>query len=228
MNSAQVFNFQRQQVRTIIENGQPWFVALDIARLLGYIKPDKEMRRICKHVKLLKGTKLVPLGIAPRGLLIIPESDVWRLIIRSTLPKAQEIENWIMSEVLPAIRKTGKYEAAPTQAALPVYEAPVPIQPSYHERLERVWVKFDEQSQEFRKWMQAVHREVGKITGPMYKEALHKLTNGRSETTLVCLDLPVEHLHHYRNAAIGLANDSIRNMFDAISLARRYAKMLDM
>jgi prophage antirepressor-like protein len=115
---AQVFSFESHHVRTLVENGQTWFVGRDIASLLGYAKPDKEIQRSCKHTKLFKGTNLVHLnhfkglGNTPRGLLIIPESDVWRLIIRSTLPKAQEIENWIMSEVLPAIRKTGKYEAA--------------------------------------------------------------------------------------------------------------------
>jgi len=114
-----VFSFQDHQIRTIIQDGEPWFVGKDIALLLGYTKTDKEIRRICKYVKLFKGTNLVPLKNAPRGILIIPEADVWRLITRSTLDKAQEIEEWIMSEVLPAIRKTGKYEAKPQQKALP-------------------------------------------------------------------------------------------------------------
>ena len=116
---SQVFSFQSRQVRTIIENGEPWFVGRDIALLLGYSKPDKEIRRICKYVKLFKGTKLVPWVHAPSGVLIIPEPDVWRLIIRSTLPGALKVEEWIMSEVLPAIRQTGKYESKPKQKALP-------------------------------------------------------------------------------------------------------------
>ena len=116
---SQIFAFHNHPVRTIIENGQPWFVGRDIALLLGYAKTDKEIRRICKHVKLFKGTNLVPLQTPPRGLLIIPESDVWRLIVNSTLPKAQEVEEWIMGEVLPSIRQTGKYVATPQQPTLP-------------------------------------------------------------------------------------------------------------
>lgn len=126
---SQVFSFQEHSVRTITENGQPWFAGSDIAKLLGYVRPEKEVRRICKHVKLFKPTNLGGWGNSPRGFLIIPEADVWRLIMRSTLDKAQEIEEWIMGEVLPAIRKTGRYEAKPKalskpkQKALPASEA---------------------------------------------------------------------------------------------------------
>ncbi|MDR2893008.1 MAG: hypothetical protein LBV80_07990 [Deltaproteobacteria bacterium] len=118
---AQAFSFQAQKIRTITEDGKIWFVGIDIAKLLGYARPDKEVKRVCKHVKLFIPTKLVGrgLGVAPRGLLVIPEADVWRLIVRSTLPKAQKVEEWIMGEVLPSIRKTGKYEAAPKQLSLP-------------------------------------------------------------------------------------------------------------
>ena len=142
---SQVFSFQDHTVRTIIENGQLWFVAKDIAVLLGYTKSDKEVRRVCKHVELFKGSELVPLKNAPRGLLIIPEPDVWRLVIRSNLPKAQEVEAWIMGEVLPAIRKTGKYEAkpAPKPKALPkpkqpALPAPDELQQKIDSELKRV------------------------------------------------------------------------------------------
>lgn len=135
---SQVFSFHDHPVRTIIENGQLWFVGKDIATLLGYTKTDKEIRRICKHVKLFKGTKLVPLGNSPRGFLIIPESDVWRLIVRSTLDKALEIEEWIMGEVLPTIRTTGKYEAKPKQKVLP---APKPLLPAIEPSLKVEWLQ---------------------------------------------------------------------------------------
>lgn len=116
---SQVFSFHDHPVRTLTENGQTWFVGRDIALLLGYAQPDKEIRRICKYVKLFKATNLVGLGNSPRGMLLIPEPDVWRLIVRSNKLEAQELEEWIMSEVLPAIRKTGKYEVKSKPKALP-------------------------------------------------------------------------------------------------------------
>jgi len=142
---SQVFSFDSQKVRTLVIDDQPWFVGRDIALLLGYVKTDKEIRRICKHVKLFKGTNLVPLQIPPRGLLVIPESDVWRMIINSTLPKAREVEEWIMAEVLPTIRKTGKYEVKPQQLALP---APLPT-PADNEA-EYLFLRLQELAREFR------------------------------------------------------------------------------
>ena len=53
---------------------------------------------------------------SPRGISIIPESDVYRLIMRSNLPNAERFQNWVVEEVLPSIRKTGNYSMAPASA----------------------------------------------------------------------------------------------------------------
>ena len=45
---------------------------------------------------------------------IIPERDLYRLIIKSKLPSAEKFENWVVSEVLPSIRKTGSYSVSPS------------------------------------------------------------------------------------------------------------------
>ncbi len=136
---SQVFSFQDHPVRTITIDGQPWFIGRDIASLLGYAKPHQAVREHCKHVKLFKGPNLGHLKItSPRGILLIPEADVWRLLTRSTLPKALEVEEWIMGEVLPAIRKTGKYEAKPKQKALP---APKPSLPALEPSLQAEWLQ---------------------------------------------------------------------------------------
>lgn len=96
-------------VRGFMRNGEPWFVALDVATALGYGNPSRSVQDHCKYVELLKTTSGVGLEIPPRGLLVIPESDVYALIFRSNLPKAEGFRRWVCEEVLPSIRKTGSY-----------------------------------------------------------------------------------------------------------------------
>lgn len=103
------------QLSVIIVNGKEMFKANECAAMLGYSNINDAISRHCKgvvkHDLLTKGGK--------QKVSLIPEGDVWRLIIRSKLPQAMEIEKWIMDEVLPTIRKTGtytmKYEPKPTK-----------------------------------------------------------------------------------------------------------------
>lgn len=112
MNHIMPFNFQSQDVRAIIgENGEPWFVAKDVCEILGYVDAPKAVKQHCKYAKILKNDNPSFLEISPRGLLIINEADLYRLVIRSTKPAAQKFEQWVMEEVLPSIRKTGSFTA---------------------------------------------------------------------------------------------------------------------
>lgn len=94
------------QIRTLDVNGKVYFVANDIAKVLGYKNPTDAVLNKCmnivKHeVENSRGQM--------RMTNIIPEGDVYRLIIGSNLPTAQKFERWVFDEVLPQIRKTGGY-----------------------------------------------------------------------------------------------------------------------
>ncbi len=94
------------QIRTLNVNGKAYFVANDIAKALGYKNPTDAVLNKCmnivKHeVENSRGQM--------RMTNIIPEGDVYRLIIGSNLPTAQKFERWVFDEVLPQIRKTGGY-----------------------------------------------------------------------------------------------------------------------
>lgn len=104
-----VFMFHSHSVRTIDKNGELWFVANDVADILGYSDCKQAVRDHCKFAELLKGVESAPFTSSPRGINIIPERDVYRLIMRSTLPAAEKFEDWIVSEVIPSIRKHGHY-----------------------------------------------------------------------------------------------------------------------
>ena len=104
-------------IRTFDENGEIWFIAKDVALALGY---KNQRQAILAHVdKEDKGVaKRDSLG-GKQDMTIINESGLYSLILSSKLPAAKSFKRWVTSEVLPSIRKTGKYEA-PQQQAVPV------------------------------------------------------------------------------------------------------------
>ena len=110
MNELQIFeNEEFGQVRVIEKDGQPWFVAKDIAEMLGYGNPRQA---IATHVDFEdKGvTKLDTLG-GNQEITIINESGLYSLILGSKLSSAKRFKHWVTSEVLPSIRKNGGYIA---------------------------------------------------------------------------------------------------------------------
>ncbi|HAQ6478502.1 TPA: phage antirepressor [Enterococcus faecium] len=106
MNTPQIFSFEHNEVRTFLENDIPYFVANDVAKTLGYKNPSDATNKHCK--KAVKTWGSDSLG-RRQSFKVIPESDVYRLIIKSNLPSAEKFESWVMEEVLPQIRKHGMY-----------------------------------------------------------------------------------------------------------------------
>lgn len=107
MSNLAIFeNNEFGKVRTLIEDdGTVLFCASDVAKILGYVIPTKAVNTHCKGVSKME----VPTNGGVQQMLFIPESDVYRLIIRSKLPEAEKFEKWVVEEVLPSIRKTGSY-----------------------------------------------------------------------------------------------------------------------
>ena len=107
--------FERKEfgsVRVVMKDGEPWFIASDVARALGYENPSRDVQRHCKKVNKFSPTETV--GIPYN---IVPESDVYRLVMRSNLPAAVDFQDWICEEVIPSIRKTGGYSMLPRNYA---------------------------------------------------------------------------------------------------------------
>ncbi|WP_413518387.1 phage antirepressor [Carnobacterium maltaromaticum] len=106
MNRLQLFEFEEKEVRIITVNDAPHFVANDIAKILGYKNSSKATKDHCKKSIMTWGND--SLG-RRQEFKVIPESDVYRLVIKSKLPQAEKFEEWVMEEVLPSIRKNGMY-----------------------------------------------------------------------------------------------------------------------
>lgn len=108
-NQLQVFNnAEFGQVRTIVDGDKILFCASDIAKALGYEKPNNAINTHCKNATLKQGIITDNLG-RKQNANFIPEGDVYRLVVRSKLPTAEKFESWVFDEVLPSIRNYGGY-----------------------------------------------------------------------------------------------------------------------
>lgn len=102
------------EVRTVVIDGDPWFVGKDVAECLGYTNPSKALADHVDDDDKLNNKTLSSLG--QRGGWLINESGMYALIFGSKLEKAREFKRWVTSEVLPTLRKTGHYEVAADQS----------------------------------------------------------------------------------------------------------------
>ena len=114
-NEVQLFeNAEFGKIRTLVLDGEPWFVGKDVAMALGYGEGKSLANAVAKHVdKEDKGvTELMTPG-GKQNMVIINESGLYALIFGSKLESAKRFKHWVTSEVLPAIRKTGSYNLTP-------------------------------------------------------------------------------------------------------------------
>lgn len=108
------FSFDQHPVRVVELDGQPWFVATDVALALEY-REAKDMTRHLDDNE--KGRRIVPTLGGDQELLIINESGLYSAILKSRKASAKRFKKWVTAEVLPSIRKNGRYEAAAAQPA---------------------------------------------------------------------------------------------------------------
>ena len=107
MNDMKIFeNSEFGAVRVVDVNGEPWFVARDVASALGYVDTTQAIRMHCEKAKDFRGVEMTATATPMK---IIPEEDVYALIFGSRLESAKQFRRWICDEVLPAIRKHGGY-----------------------------------------------------------------------------------------------------------------------
>lgn len=110
MNKVKIFNSEEfGDVRTVTINGDPWFVGKDVAAALGFTNPRDA---ISTHVfDEDKGVESIDTLGGKQKMTVINESGLYALVFGSRLKSAQRFKHWVTSEVLPAIRKTGSYQA---------------------------------------------------------------------------------------------------------------------
>lgn len=113
MNELKVFqNEEFGEVRSLVIDDEPWFVGKDVAKALGYSNSSKA---VINHVE--NEDKIMQMlahsqngNVVKTQTTLINESGVYSLIFGSKLPSAKKFKHWVTSEVLPTLRKTGRYE----------------------------------------------------------------------------------------------------------------------
>ena len=100
------FAFESREVRTILIDNQPWFVAMDVSNALAYTDTQAMTRKLDEDE--MQNRQIV--GFGPRGVTMINESGLYSAILRSRKPEAKRFKKWVTAEVLPAIRKYGHYQ----------------------------------------------------------------------------------------------------------------------
>lgn len=117
MNDLKVFeNSNLGKVRVVERNGEPWFVAVDVCRVLGLDDTGKAVSRLdddeLTRIKIGSGGQM-------REAYAVNESGLYALVLGSRKPEAKAFKCWVTHEVLPAIRRTGRYEAPGAEGITP-------------------------------------------------------------------------------------------------------------
>lgn len=116
MNQLKIFQYENNEIRTILRDGEPWWVLTDVCQVLEIENSRNVAARLDEDEK-----NTVHLTDGIRGnpnMTIINESGLYKVILRSDKPEAKKFTRWVTHEVLPAIRKTGQYHVSPKTAAV--------------------------------------------------------------------------------------------------------------
>jgi len=103
---AKVFDYQDKQVRTVIKDNEPWFVAKDVCEILEIGNVTDVVSRLSEK---MKATSIVSTQFGNKEANIISESGVYKLVFTSRKPEAERFTDWIATDVIPSIRKHGVY-----------------------------------------------------------------------------------------------------------------------
>lgn len=107
LSQAFIFNASNQQVRTVTIESEPYFVAKDVCLILGISNHNDAVSRLDDDEK--RGSAL-PTPSGTQQMMVVNESGLYHLIFQSRKPEAKAFRKWVTAEVLPALRRTGRYE----------------------------------------------------------------------------------------------------------------------
>lgn len=170
MNEMQIFNNPEfGEVRTVVIDGEPWFVGNDCANALGYknlyngvVKNTDEEDRRVSPVGSASGTQQT---------VVLNESGLYSLIFGSKLPSAKKFKRWVTAEVLPQLRKTGTYGNRLPQNPMQLLEL-------HYEALKQVNRKvfcLEERMDEFEQGLPLFPSEADSISGEVKKRVVNCL-----------------------------------------------------
>lgn len=115
-NALQVFGYEGKTVRTVLRDGEPWFVVADVCAVLEIGNPSMVVKRLDPDD--LSQIEVIDSMWRQQTAYAVSESGLYDLILRSEKPEARKFKKWVTAEVLPSIRKHGLYATPSTLEAL--------------------------------------------------------------------------------------------------------------
>ena len=162
------FTYDDQPVRVVTINDEPWFVASDVASILGHSEAYAMTRTLDDDEK---GPHTVRTPGGNQSMVVISESGLYSAILRSRLAQARPFRRWVTSEVLPQIRKTGTYSATPALSEDQIVQQALQITAARVERLTARLAIAEPKAAAFDRWLSSnVHYGVAEVA-----QALHDL-----------------------------------------------------
>ena len=148
-NSTQLstYNFESHSIRTIAIKNEPWFVAVDVCNALNIANSRDALLKLDEDEKTTVGLTDSQAGNGAQSLSLVSESGMYTLILRcrDAVKKGSaphRFRKWVTAEVLPQIRRTGKYQVQPKQIALPEPEKKFTFEFTEYELQQLVWLWF--------------------------------------------------------------------------------------
>ncbi|ADG41441.1 putative antirepressor - phage associated [Leuconostoc kimchii IMSNU 11154] len=152
MNEVAVFNFETNEVRTVVINEEVWLVAKDVATTLGYSRTADAVKA---HVdEEDKGVGKIQTPGGTQRMTVINQSGVISLALSSKLPTAKKFKRWVTSEVIPSVLKHGSYSKP--QSTLQLFDNALQVMKEQETKINHVVDRMDEfeDAQEIRSWEQ--------------------------------------------------------------------------
>lgn len=116
MNALASYQFEQETVRVVMIGEEPWWVAADVAKVLGYRDSANMVRNLDDDEK---GIHISDTLGGQQELNVISESGLFAAILKSRKPEAKRFRRWVTGEVLPTLRKTGRYQMHDDPPELP-------------------------------------------------------------------------------------------------------------
>jgi prophage antirepressor-like protein len=178
MNDLQLFHFESRDIRVVEGASAPWWIAADVCNVLGLDNPSMAVGRLDDDER---GISSIDTPSGPQQMLIINESGLYSLIMTSRKPDARRFRKWITSEVLPALRRTGRYAIRPA-------EDPLLTQARLHLETVRRQVELERVQREQQGQLEELRTQVGLTSTHMTLRgwcAKHKIKLSQSESSRV-------------------------------------------
>ncbi|RDF88646.1 hypothetical protein DQM10_06810 [Leuconostoc mesenteroides subsp. mesenteroides] len=152
MNKVETFNFETNEVRTVVIDEEVWLVAKDVAKTLGYSRTADAIKAHVDEEDKGVGKIQTPGGM--QQMTVINQSGVISLALSSKLPSARKFKRWVTSEVIPSVLKNGSYTKP--QSTLQLFDNALQVMKEQETKINHVVDRMDEfeDAQEIRSWEQ--------------------------------------------------------------------------